>query len=696
MKLTFPYQPRLLFLLVFISLSLAAYSPFDIIVKIWIFVLGVLFPVGLGIWGMVHENAPLEGETPPWREEFLPSVSGWVWVTAGIFILSVYLYRITQIPLWPCMDDGLIAFYSMELSKKWDWRLIYGFSQGEPLFFWLSALFFKCFGRSLDSMRVFPLLLSFLTMGAAYFAARKYLSRSVSFFILVLYGLNYWNLLESRRFERPDLICFFEFSALYALAQYRGQTPGRKWIFGVILGLLLGSGMYVYTAWPVFVAVILLAVWFLDRSDGEKTGNGFAAAVGTAFVVTLPMVFARLKMGGLTYATDLLSDKALFRYVGSLFFNGFGGMPPAWGGVLNSLLGSFFWIGLVETLRWRKNKTIQWIYITGLLTFLPGGLTSHVEIFRVGLLIPFLIFLSGWGAVRLIKDCGPQPYRRWAVLTAVIVCSLSLDLYHYYGPTQDQYSLSPIPSHWASIQHYRAYGLLESQAAQGNGVEILNYFDGAQEDWAFDLFAQDTNSKKPTREDKTNPREIALITNSNYLPFLEKRFPGSRWRELGSDLPIQEGGLALGELVFSGRNSGILEFWREADAQLEDLTAQSAFLKPHESPQAVINQLLDREHDWNQDPFLQAQCAEKIAGFVLRDPMLDRHAAINSLKKALERCPAANLYNLLGLLWLEVDQPLKAKEAFQSALKAPVNTTLAETNLRKLQNWARNNHFKGI
>ena len=64
---------------------------------------------------------------------------------------------------------------------------------------------------------------------------------------------------------------------------------------------------------------------------------------------------------------------------------------PLWGGMLNPLLTAAFFIGVIQTWVNRRRRGIQWAWAGGLLCLMPGLLSMNVEMYRVVLVLPFLL-----------------------------------------------------------------------------------------------------------------------------------------------------------------------------------------------------------------------------------------------------------------------------------------------------------------
>src|SRR5579872_5923574 len=172
------YRPWAVFGIVLAASSLISYANLGLPFVSWLLLFGIFLPVSLSIFLIFHKNTNAEGGKPFWLKEFLPPIAPWIWALTFFLLTLLYFYKLGQIPFWPLMDDGQCAFFADKLNEKWDWRLLFGNGQLEPLFIWCLAFFFKIAGVSLGNIRLFPVLTSLTTLGLGYWAARQYFSQS--------------------------------------------------------------------------------------------------------------------------------------------------------------------------------------------------------------------------------------------------------------------------------------------------------------------------------------------------------------------------------------------------------------------------------------------------------------------------------------------------------------------------------------
>ncbi len=681
------YHPWIAFFFIFFSNTLISYYGLGLQINLWLLLLGIAFPFGLSLFLVVQDKAPGYSTKPFWQTEFLPFLPLWIWITAAFLLFFLDFYKFNQIPSWPLMDDGQCAFYAKELCQKWDSRLLFGNGQIEPLLLWCMAAFFKVFGISLTVMRLFPVLVALLTVGLGYYAAKKYFSQSLTFLFSILLGFNFWALVCSRQCHQANLVPIWQFCVLLLLSCYLRRISAVSWKWEIALGIALGAGFYIYAACPMMILAVLIAVGFQTNFKKIEKAKSLFKILAITALITAPMATSRLSSGGMSYILDLLSIRMVSRYLAALFFNGFGSVPygPAWGGILNSLLSACFAVGIIESMKWRREPMIQWLALAGFLFFLPGSLTSHLELHRTVLLFPLLTLVACFGIQSLLSSLGKKDSLRITVMAAFLGISILLDLYHYFGPYQDWKTFAANRNHWISIQMNRAYQILETKFQEGDRFWVFDHLNNNNKDHTFEVAVYPLDASRTPVMAVQSVEQVALITNYNYKPFLEKRFPDAHWIWLCPDLPEDDGGLMLGWIPFNASTQFILRKWLAADRQFQKIMDESSYFPPHVSFEKVLKDLLEQEKDWTADPFLRSQWGERVALYTLLEPGPDPAVAVTALRKAVTGYPAANLYNTLGILYVQMGNGPEAEKAFLAAEKAPIDQTSAAQNLSLLQ-----------
>ncbi len=682
----------------YLSFFLAAnfglsYASWGLETKLWVGLFGLALP-----FLVVLLTTPLSSK-PPFLVESFPSPPIWVWVGFGFLAIVVRFYHLTTLTVWPHYDEATTGYYGMSLSQKWDSRMFYEGSQSPPAYLWGLGLFFKCFGVSLGTLWFFPALLSALTLPFTYGAARQFFSKSFSFLVTFGMAFGFWALFMGRFSLMAILVLFWECVVLFLLGKCvnaRGLPQQGKWTW--ILGGATGLGFYTGLHWIAFAPLVLLTLVVLWVPKSLKNLGRFLVPCG---LFLLPLIWAAI--GG----NSGLSFKHLWAfhqpippseqarislsYISSLFW----GLDPkaytfqpVFGGEMNPIMSSIFFVGLLVMGGNLKNPLNRWLGFALLFSFLPGLLTKECEPLRILTVLPILLVISAVGFQRLLEEKS-IPYRT-ILLVLFLSISFSLDFYHL---SIRYHNLWDSTDNWKgyskSIDRYRAYGHLVKRANEdGPGLVFSNFMSGFY-DQSLSIATYSFNTVENPNLAFENARWVALLTNVNYRPFLEGRFGPGEAFALSSDLNPSDGGWMLWIVAIKPDNREIFRGWWQADRSLNPAIDRYLSLTGGQSYSEILSDLNQAQFSFEKDPFLISCLGEKISDLYLKESFLlartapeDRSGkqmldlAIQSLRQALSRgYPSAHLYNHLGFLELLSHNEPEAKKAFQMALKAPLNLT---------------------
>ena len=161
------FRPWVYFTIFFISLVLLSYFP-SMGYRWLIGLVGLLFPFLVRAQSLLRNR--FQFTTKSFTTTPIESVPPWLFFALLFLIFFTRFYKLTTLPFWPIGDEGTFSSLAMDITRKWKWELLQGEGRAEPLFIWLSALFFKCFGPSLLAIRLIPALLSIMLSLTAYWA----------------------------------------------------------------------------------------------------------------------------------------------------------------------------------------------------------------------------------------------------------------------------------------------------------------------------------------------------------------------------------------------------------------------------------------------------------------------------------------------------------------------------------------------
>ncbi len=649
----------------------------------------------LGGFGIPIFNAWRRPQSPsplPWNDELFSPLPAWAWLFFIALALTLRLAAIPTLPAWPNSDESGIGIMGLRLSQHWAPRFFYSFAQTPPLTFWLNAL---CAKGGLDPRLCLWLpsaVVSVLTLGAGYVAARRLLNSTLAFLFTALLAFSFWPLYTGRHCHEGMTLPLFEFLVLLALVpillrQANRNTPFVYFIFGLTAGL----GLFTFTSW-VAVALVcaLMAAWgFWKQTESRLKWIWFLPGMGLGALPFLRAVFTErfgAHMASLTpwsgwfpWAHQFQVD---WHYLTVLFWGAFdpeSAYTPVEGGFLNPLLGAFFFLGLIQIVQRRKESWAGWVLFSIPILLLPGLLSMNLEAFRIIQILPVLLFTAALGLQGFLE--GLSLHRRWPYLVLFLLVSLVFDFYRM-ADVWINCDLRPenFDRPVKSVEKFRAYQILNQVAEEkGPGLLLTDFDTEAQNDATLTLCTASWDASRLASQKPGDKSWVGLFVNVHYQPFLEKRFPEAQWVRVGQDLKKPDGGMALGILPV---DRGRLPKWLEMNDLMREVDADR-LNQPRENWDTLLAKLTRGEELAKGDPFLESIYWDKVAAFEYGK--LDYAAHLAALQHAVkDGYPTAALCFELGNLYLTKGYRAEAVAAYQQALKAPLDLTPSGLMLKQL------------
>ncbi len=680
------------FVLFIVTNSILSYFPLGLSTKIWIGFMGWGLPFLAACW----EAFQISPSPFPSREEFWKTPKLWICSTLLSATLGTHLYILFS-STWPVPDDGLTPFFALELLRKWNWTFFFTITQSPPLSVWLLALFFKFFHPSIFSIRLFPALFYLLPLPFGYAAVKKFFSPSTSFLFLVLLCLSFWPLYSSRFCMFMDCLFALEIMSFWALSlciNSWGKKESSK--HQILLGFMIGIGLWVFVAWPLAAFILILPVLDLVRKQTSKIPMGPLLRLGVPVLLFLvPLLFFSIneKNGehvkfllGLRPGEDWLERlQDAFSNFTALFWgcdlrkNAYG---PVFGGILTPVEGALFFLGILELIRSRSSGFSRWIFGALFLFMLPGVITHSFEIFRNFLALPFLLLVVSLGAQNLATNLPTQ--RRGLILGALIVFSLLLSSIHLIksfgleGQTLEAENFSQ------NRTFSKAFEILKHTADQSGPGLILLDLQPNQDNQTLNLAAYDFNAARNPRFSPSQAKWLAVMVNANYEYFLARRFPRAEWYGLGPDLFWNEGGLLLGIIPLEANRNPFAQDWLEMDRGLHSITVQTFFDHSQTHEPEIYRNLLQLDPPSGTDPFLISIFCEK-ACFYKRFSS-EPGDFLPWIQKAVRYgYPAAHFFTAEGFVLSSAGRAAEARLAFERAVQSPMNMTNAAEILKSME-----------
>jgi hypothetical protein len=236
------------FLCFLISNSIIAYGHLTLELKLLVAVSGVFLPFFTALKNMSDDFS-----LQTLFQEFLPaSVLKFIFIPILLIALFFRFFHLTTLLGWPRTDDSLFGFVAWKLSQHWNWNLFHLFTQNPSGYIWGLALFFKGFGVSLETLFLFPAVLTFLTVGIGYWACVRLYSKSFSILISIILASSFWDSYWGRFSQFGALSVPYEILTLSVLGVYfKSSIFSRRIKTAIFLGLLTAGGFYLAPNWIV-------------------------------------------------------------------------------------------------------------------------------------------------------------------------------------------------------------------------------------------------------------------------------------------------------------------------------------------------------------------------------------------------------------------------------------------------------------
>ena len=662
--------------------SLLGYFSLDPQVAGWFFLILVFLPFVLMLVGKSGPSAQ-----SLFHSDIFPNTQGFRFLVLPILFFAIFLrfFHLTDFHLWPTGDEALHGYLALQLLAKWDWQFFYTVGEHPPLLIWVLSFLFRWRDSPFFDLWVLPAFFSVLAVPVGYFAARALFNRSFSALFGVLLALSFWPLYFGRFCHQGLFTPALELLCGWVLALWiRDLKRGKATLWLAVLALLLGLGALTFTAWAVVIALVAATV--LVVAVRKRQGKQFALFSLFLTIALSPFLLAIWREGYGRHLIDSAGAQNPFTlqhqllthmsYISALFWGSLQegtSYGPSWGGMLNPVFSSAFFIGLSGLWRYRREGLIQWIAGALVVCFLPGFVAAdYVELNRVIQVMPLLLLVTALGLGELALSLAAIQKRTW-IIAGLVLLGLLLDLNHYLKPVWraplwlgGSFKQEPID------RNLKAYQILDKQYREkGTGLvftELLPLSYGHSLYVATYPFNVAANAQL----DIAQATWAAIPANIDYQSFLAKRFPTAQWYWVDRDSAAPEGGLMVGIVPISAENRPIFQKWLAAHEAFHKLQvdAESSFNSEKKFKQSF--QDLSAAYPLVQgDPYLES-CYWEWASQYYFGPTKEKN--IQALQNAIQRgCPAAYLYQQLAALLEGNGHIEEAHQAREKAQKAKVS-----------------------
>ncbi len=527
-----------------------AYLPLPIAAKIGISLAGLLLP-----WLLAFRSIRPVGPASSgfYRKGEMEPAPAWLWLSLGMLAAFLRLYGLTSLSVWPLWDEGYLASFAIDLAEKWRWHFLFGPEQAPPLFTWLQGLFFRIFEPSLFSMWLYPAIFSILAVVLGGWAGFIYFSRPFAFLYFLLLAFSFWPQYACRFSIPVALHLCWQYAALILLGLWissANRAKGETWMLPAAFGFFLGAGFFVSGIWVSVAPAMVLAVFYLLVLKPVRDWKKMVPFLLSAAVPFAAFIFCLLEgpYGGHIQNYLAFTHRApswlhqcvvSLSYLTSLFWGdweaGFH-FGPLWGGLLDPLLASAFFLGLLEMGRAGQTRVLSWGALASILFLLPGVVSNTVEIMRIVPILPLILVVVAAGIQALLSSIA-KPARVWT-LGILLMISSGLDLYHILGPYHAWANPGLHSEGIKSTERFRAYQILQKASWEKGPGMVFG-------DFGVDVFDQSllvsTYPFNAVRNPRIAPRQAlwaAVLVPEVYLPYFSSHFSGAKVTSLSEGLII--------------------------------------------------------------------------------------------------------------------------------------------------------------
>ncbi|HET9870397.1 MAG TPA: hypothetical protein VFR02_07880, partial [bacterium] len=478
---------------------------------------------------------------------------------------------------------------------------------------------FRLLGPSIRSVWLYPILYSILALPLAYAAVRKYGSRSFSLAYLGFLALGFWPILVSRFSIDIELCLVWEYLALAAFSSiWRAwdspRGPGAAQ--ACFLGLVTGLGWYTSKFWLPCLGLAVVTIgaygWGRPKAQGMRWWSLF---MGSLFLCVSPLLAALASQDFFSHLhsifvlqphADPITPQPFFTL--SYLTAPFWGIPdypfftfgPFLGGFFNPLVTTLFWLGLLELFSSRRARGRWAVLLVGVFFFAPLLFTQSLEMIRICIALPFLLFPVAMGFQTLLAGMK-APGQKWAC-GAIFGLSLALDMFHLWVG----YGAWAVPENTQgrskSALAYQVDGILrKAQHPPGPGLIMTDFIPDA-----FDqTLRAGTYALNALIDPAWSPRQATwacVWVRREYEDYLRRLFPGSRVYRLERVETLENGATSLFLIPINDQNRPLLLRWGKFHEALRPIYGMG---HPHDPAKARY--ALSRLYPLvKNDPFLRS------------------------------------------------------------------------------------------
>jgi hypothetical protein len=417
--------------------------------------------LGKGGWLFLAAGILFVASLWPWFKEGLKTIpislkTEKIALGLILFIaLFLRVFRITSMPQGLFIDQGFVGYSALRIIHE-GWRPFFIpdiFLMAYSYTVYQVAFWFKIFGESETSLKLFYIFLSMMSLPLIYWTFRQLAGVRAALLTLFILAVMRWHIIFSRNSFPTVQVPLYVFGTLAFLLH--GMNTGKKWAF-VIAAFFFSFGFYTYQGFKVTPLLLVFCGIYEACVDWKKikiNGKKIALFLIIALVITSPILhdmISNRSFGGRESQLSIFSTiraehsfkpfwDGLFQT--SLMFNRFGDTNARHNfqnyRMLDDVSGTLFILGLIYGLFHIKRRkyfyAIMGFFTMSLLCILTIDVAHANRLFSF---TPFLAFLIAtpisavWG--RVLRFAGPKA--EWIFLLILcpflwIMISQNYDIY---------------------------------------------------------------------------------------------------------------------------------------------------------------------------------------------------------------------------------------------------------------------------
>lgn len=168
-----------------------------------------------------------------------------------------------------------------------------------PAFYYFEYFSALVFGNTPDVLAYPVLFFSILSIPLFYFVFRKIFNQNISLALTLIYSVSFFSVKYSRFAWNINLVPFFVLAFIYLLAKIFDENEGKKYLWSVILGLIIGIGAQLHTLLLFCFPAVFVAFCILELIKNKKIDfKRIIFVVLVAMIVNLPLVAYDINSNG--------------------------------------------------------------------------------------------------------------------------------------------------------------------------------------------------------------------------------------------------------------------------------------------------------------------------------------------------------------------------------------------------------------